>query len=54
MYMHDLNLDSYEIVDTKFKKLIEKFTITAHKEAVGKIGGFAVETGSAPGDITFF
>ena len=54
MYMHDLNLDTYEIVDTKFKKLIEKFTITAHKEAVGKIGGFAVETGSAPGDITFF
>lgn len=54
MYMHDLNLDTYEIQDTKFKKLIEKFTITAHKEAVGKIGGFAVETGSAPGDITFF
>ena len=49
-----MNLHNYEIKDDKFKDLIKKFTITAHKEAAGKIAGFEVEAGSAPGDITFF
>lgn len=53
-FMHEMNLHNYEIKDHKFKELIKKFTITAHKEAAGKIGGFEVESGSAPGDITFF
>ena len=53
-FMHAMNLHSYEIKDDKFKDLIKKFTITAHKEAAGKIAGFEVEAGSAPGDITFF
>lgn len=53
-FMHDMNLHNYEIKDDKFKDLIKKFTITAHKEAAGKIAGFEVEAGSAPGDITFF
>ncbi|MBO5731008.1 MAG: hypothetical protein J6R67_07420 [Treponema sp.] len=53
-FMHLMNLHNYEIKDHKFKELIKKFTITAHKEAAGKIGGFEVESGSAPGDITFF
>lgn len=53
-FMHAMNLHNYEIKDDKFKDLIKKFTITAHKEAAGKIAGFEVEAGSAPGDITFF
>lgn len=53
-FMTTMNLHNYEIKDDKFKDLIKKFTITAHKEAAGKIGGFEVESGSAPGDITFF
>lgn len=53
-FMHNMNLHNYEIKDHKFKELIKKFTITAHKEAAGKIAGFEVEAGSAPGDITFF
>ncbi len=53
-FMHTMHLHNYEIKDDKFKELIKKFTITAHKEAAGKIAGFEVEAGSAPGDVTFF
>lgn len=53
-FMTTMNLHNYEIKNDKFKDLIKKFTITAHKEAAGKIAGFEVESGSAPGDITFF
>lgn len=53
-FMHAMHLHNYEIKDDKFRDLIKKFTITAHKEAAGKIAGFEVEAGSAPGDITFF
>ena len=52
--MNVLGLTSYEIKSNKFKDLISQFTITAHKEAAGKIGGFDVEEGFSPGDITFF
>ncbi len=53
-FMHAMHLHNYEIKDDKFKELIKRFTITAHKEAAGKIAGFEVEAGSSPGDITFF
>ena len=53
-FMQTMSLHNYEIKDDRFKELIRKFTITAHKEVAGKIGGFEVESGSAPGDITFF
>lgn len=52
--MDALGLCAYELKDDKFKELISQFTITAHKEAAGKIVGFDVEAGSSPGDITFF
>ncbi len=52
--MNRLGLVSYEIKNDKFKNLISQFTITAHKEAAGKIAGFDVESGFSPGDITFF
>ncbi len=45
---------NWQIKNTKFSDLINKFTITAHKEAAGKIGGFDIESGSTAGEITFF
>ena len=47
-------IDEWTIKNSKFKDLIAKFTITAHKEAAGEIGGFEIEHGAASGEITFF
>ena len=47
-------LSQWEIKDTKFRNMIQRFTISAHKEAAGKIGGFSVGKGAAEGDVTFF
>jgi hypothetical protein len=47
-------LTDWSIQNDKFKEVIQHFTITAHKKAAGEIGGFAVEKGSAAGEITFF
>ena len=47
-------ISTWEIKNNKFSDLIKRFTITAHKEAAGKIAGFSVEKGSASGEITFF
>lgn len=48
------SVTSWQIKNSKFSDLINKFTITAHKEAAGKIGGFDIESGSNAGEITFF
>ena len=46
---------SWEIRDNRLKDLIKQFTITAHKEAAGRIGGFGIEKeGAKSGEITFF
>lgn len=47
-------IDEWTIQNSKFKDLIAKFTITAHKEAAGETGGFEIEHGAASGEITFF
>ena len=47
-------LTEWIIQNDKFKEVIQRFTITSHKKAAGEIGGFAVEKGSAAGEITFF
>lgn len=52
--MQQEKITSWEIRNTKFRELIDHFTITAHKEAAGKIGGFAIEKGAQSGDVTFF
>ena len=45
----------WEIRDNRLKDLIKNFTITAHKEAAGRIGGFGIEKEVAKsGEITFF
>lgn len=48
------NIASWEIKNSQFAELIKHFTITAHKEAAGKIAGMEIEKGSASGEITFF
>jgi uncharacterized phage infection (PIP) family protein YhgE len=52
--MSQKGISSWKIKNSKFSDLINKFTITAHKEAAGKIGGFNIEKGSASGEVTFF
>ncbi len=48
------NITSWDIKNSKFSEIINHFTITAHKEAAGKIGGFEIEHGAEQGEITFF
>lgn len=52
--MNEKNVHTWDIRNSKFSEIINRFTITAHKEAAGKIGGFSIEHGAASGDITFF
>lgn len=52
--MSQKGISSWKIKNSKFSDLINKFTITAHKEAAGKIGGFSIEKGAASGEVTFF
>lgn len=53
-----LNLESWNIKNDRLRALVTQFTITAHKEAAGTIGGFTVEgLGSEQaeaGDVTLF
>lgn len=56
--MAENGIGSWEIHNDRFKALVEQFTITSHKEAAGKIGGFDVDgTGLdsvESGDVTLF
>ena len=53
--LNENQIASWEIRDNRLKELITHFTITAHKEAAGKIGGFGIEKeGAKSGEITFF
>lgn len=52
--MSEKGLTNWQIKNNKFSELINRFTITAHKEAAGKIGGFNIEKGTASGEVTFF
>lgn len=47
-------LSSWEIKDDSFKSIIDKFTITMHKQLAGSITGVSVESGGESGEITFF
>jgi hypothetical protein len=38
----------------RLRRMVERFTIFTHKKTAGDIGHFAVEAGSAAGDITLF
>lgn len=49
------NISNWDIKNSRFKELINHFTIASHKESAGKIGGFDIEKGTAPsGEITLF
>lgn len=51
-------LSDWTIKNNRLKDLVERFTITAHKEAAGQIGGFDVEQNPLDtiesGDVTLF
>jgi len=52
--LKERNISSWEIKNTNFVNLIKNFTITAHKEAAGKLAGMEIEKGAASGEVTFF
>ena len=52
--LKERNISSWEIKNTNFVNLIKNFTITAHKEAAGKLAGMEIEKGAASGELTFF
>lgn len=54
LLMSERGIAKWQIKNAKFSELIKHFTITAHKEAAGKIGGFAIEKGTASGEVTLF
>lgn len=56
--LSSLGIASWSIHNETLRRLVERFTITSHKEAAGKIGGFDVEKsgleGIESGDVTLF
>lgn len=49
---HDI--EEWEISSDRLKKIIERFTIFAHKKHAGEIAGFEVDDGVTAGDVTLF
>jgi hypothetical protein len=44
----------WTIRSNRLRDMIERFTILTHKQTAGELGGFRVEGGSNPGDLTLF
>ena len=49
-----LGKTEWNIENKKLQDIIKRFTIFTHKKTAGSIGGFAVEEGVPPGEITMF
>ena len=53
-----VKLTEWNLHNDRFRELVERFTITSHKQAAGMIGGFDVEKGGLnaieSGDVTLF
>jgi hypothetical protein len=47
-------LKEWTIHDHKLKDMIAKFTILSHKKTAAELGGFSVEDGGNPGELTLF
>ena len=47
-------LSSWQMEDDSFKQIINRFTITIHKELAGSITGVEIEAGVEAGEVTFF
>jgi hypothetical protein len=47
-------LASWTIRDSRLKEMIEKFTILSHKKTAAELGGFTIEDGGKPGELTLF
>ncbi len=52
--LRERGLTSWIIRDNRLKDMIQKFTILAHKQTAAELGGFAVEEGGTPGELTLF
>jgi hypothetical protein len=56
--LNENGISDWQIHNDRFRELVKRFTITAHKEAAGKIGGFDVEDDGLDaiqsGDVTLF
>lgn len=52
--LQERGLTEWNITNDRLKQIIERFTIFTHKQQVGEIAGFEVETGVESGEITFF
>jgi predicted nucleic acid-binding Zn-ribbon protein len=53
----DSGLGDWQIHNDRFRAMVQRFTITSHKEAAGEIGGFDVDKGLdsiESGDVTLF
>lgn len=50
----NFDLNEAEIQNQEILGFLDRFTITAHKLAVGNIEGVSVNSGASAGDITFF
>ncbi len=45
---------SWTIKDSRLKEMIRKFTILSHKKTAAELGGFVIEEGDKPGELTLF
>jgi methyl-accepting chemotaxis protein len=45
---------SWTIQDGRLKEMIRKFTILSHKKTAAELGGFEIEEGDKPGELTLF
>lgn len=56
--LKEIGRDSWSIKNTRLRDLVDRFTITSHKDAAASIGGFEVEITNLEdlesGEVTFF
>ncbi len=52
--LENLGKTDWNIENKKLQNIIKRFTIFTHKKTAGNIGGFVVEDGVPPGEITMF
>jgi hypothetical protein len=52
--LRERGIESWAIKDGRLQEMIQKFTILTHKQTAAELGGFAVEEGGKPGELTLF
>jgi erythromycin esterase-like protein len=46
--------NEWKIGNDRLRTIIDRFTIFAHKQTAGELGGFEVESGAQSGEVTLF